>query len=380
MPRWCAGNELQWLQTGDEFFPVLLEQLAAAQQRVFVETYILRADAVGNRIHAALIAAARRGVVVHVLIDGFGSADLPAAWLQALRDAGVRWRYFRPDMRWWRVSQSRLRRLHRKLVVVDGKVALIGGINLHDDRDGPAGVPRLDFAALVRGPVVIQCERAAMGLWKRDYWRELLARPHGLLRQSAYGGVRAALLTRDNLRHRHRIEQEYLHRIAGARSHILIANAYFLPGHRFRQALIQAARRGVHVTLLLQGHSEYWLQHQATRALYHVLQQAGIRIVEYQHTLLHAKVAVIDRHWATVGSSNIDPFSLFLAREANLVVWDTLATQQLLDRLQAVVAQHGKVVPLTPAASWGQRLLPALCYQVVRVGLGLLGRAVQDRF
>ena len=150
---------------------------------------------------------------------------------------------------------------------------------------------------------------------------------------------------RDNLRHRRDIEQAYLALIAGAREEVIIANSYFFPGRRFRSALAQAAARGVRVTLLLQGRVEYALLHYASRALYDSLMATGIEIQEYQRSFLHAKVAVVDGQLACVGSSNIDPFSLLLAREANIFVDDAGFAAGLRASLREAIERGAEPVP-----------------------------------
>jgi cardiolipin synthase len=182
-----------------------------------------------------------------------------------------------------------------------------------------------------------------------------------------------AFLLRDNLRHRRDIERAYLKAIAGAQHEIIIANAYFLPGRVFRRALRRAARRGVRVVLLLQGKVEYRLQHYATHALYDRLLAAGVEIYEYQASYLHAKVAVVDGQWATVGSSNIDPFSLLLAREANLAVRDAGFAGELRSSLLAAIDSDTVRVGNEYRGNFFGRLVARLSYSVVRLLIGMLG-------
>jgi cardiolipin synthase len=185
----------------------------------------------------------------------------------------------------------------------------------------------------------------------------------------------AAFLIRDNFRHRRDIEAAYLQAMTRAESEIILAHAYFLPGHDFRHALIDAAGRGVRVILLLQGKVEYFLQHYASRAIYGNLLDAGIEIYEYHKSFLHAKVAVIDRHWATVGSSNIDPFSLLLSREANVIIDDAEFGANLTSSLlQTVETDSQRVLP----DNWQQqtvlfRFMSWLCYGLVRLMKGISG-------
>jgi cardiolipin synthase len=188
------------------------------------------------------------------------------------------------------------------------------------------------------------------------------------------GNQRAAFVIRDNLRHRRDIERSYLKAIATAYNEIIIANAYFLPGRNFRQALIHAARRGVSVILLLQGKIEYRIQYHASRALYDNLLDAGIKIYEYQKTFLHAKVAVIDQYWSTVGSSNIDPLSLLMAQEANVMVLDQAFAMELRTTLQRAMEDAKPVSKLYwGKQSWINRSLNWISYYIVRILQGVLG-------
>jgi cardiolipin synthase len=202
-------------------------------------------------------------------------------------------------------------------------------------------------------------------------------------RRAARAGAQTAkFLIRDNLRHRRDIEHAYLAAIRTAKREILIANSYFFPGIRFRRALIAAAGRGVAVTLLLQGRVEYVLLHYASRALYGQPLSSGVAIQEYHRSFLHAKVAVIDDHWATVGSSNIDPYSLLMAREANVVVRDPYFSEQLRDELRKMIDDGARRVR---SQHWALRprvykALVWMAYGVVRLGMGLLGYGGNEWF
>ena len=188
--------------------------------------------------------------------------------------------------------------------------------------------------------------------------------------------ARAALLLRDNLRNRASIERAYLRAIGHAREEIVIANAYFVPGGKLRRALIKAAKRGVRVCLLLQGRYEYFMQYYAARPVFGALLRAGVHIYEYSPSFLHAKVAVIDSHWATVGSSNLDPLSLLLAREANVIVDDKAFAAGLRDRLVKAMEAEGKPMDAAeyekrPAA---QRVKEWAAFVIMRVLLVVQGR------
>ena len=374
------GNRLTLLENGQAYFPALQAAILGAIHEVFLETYIFEDDPVGHDIAAALRAAAMAGVQVRVLVDGFGSARFVSTLMPELESSGVEVLVYRQDIKRFSLRRHRLRRLHRKLAVVDGRIAFVGGINIIDDFDPLApDHPRHDYAVQVEGPLLAPILATVERLWRQVRWARLRLRPRPLgelvVETTPAGPSRAAFVIRDNIRHRRDIEDAYLQAIHNARQDILIANAYFLPGRRFRQALVEAAERGVQVTLLLQGRTEYWLQHYATRALYPHLLASGVRLFEYQRSFLHAKVAVVDEAWATVGSSNIDPFSLLLAREANLVVADPSFADDLRGRLDLAMREGATELR---AADWHRRPLLSraaswLAYNLVRMAIGMAG-------
>jgi cardiolipin synthase len=375
-----SGNRLRLLQSGADFFPALVSAVDAAQAEIYLETYIFHADSSGAIVRDALIRSAQRGVRVSLLLDGVGSRDLPQDWLQALKQAGVNVLLYRPPHTGWLGNPLNLRRLHRKLAVIDARVAFIGGMNIIDDFEPLAfPVPRLDFSIEVRGPLIVGIYRNVRRLWRLVALSQLHA---GLGENPALepawptdGHARAALVVRDNFRHRRDIERAYLSALALAQHDIFIANAYFLPGHRFRRILKKAAARGVRVRLLVQGQTDHPFFQAASRAFYSDLLAAAIEIHEYHASEHHAKVAVVDGHWATVGSSNIDPFSLLLTREANIVCENREFAGQLQQKLEHAM-QHG-AVKLDRAdwqrRTWLQSMLSWLAYEGVRLMVGVAG-------
>jgi cardiolipin synthase len=384
MIRFFDGNRVTLLRTGAEYFPALERSIEKAHTEIYLETYIFADDRTGRSIAAALCRASQRGVRVHVLLDGFGAKDMAAPLRQGMLDAGVGLLVYRRKISPLTLRRHRLRRMHRKIAVVDGYIAFVGGINVIDDTDTPGQVPpRYDFAVQVEGPLLAPIHYEVTRLWRWVALANLQRRSRQAARtqidSSPKGTQRAALLVRDNIRHRADIENAYLEAIESAREEIIIANAYFLPGIRFRHALGRAAGRGVRVVLLLQGRVEYMLMHYASRALYGSLLDTGVEIHEYHEGFLHSKVAVIDGHWATVGSSNIDPFSLTLAREANILVDDAAFSDELRTSLRKAM-QNGTIK--IAKTNWQRQALwrkvPIwLAYTVVRVLLGLFGYAEQ---
>ena len=391
--RLQAGHTLQLLEGTREFFPALIAAMDAAQHEIHFETYIFDFTGSGAAVAQALERAAARGVRTCVAVDGLGTGRAPDDWAHRLARAGVHWRVYSPVNSLVLLLPTRWRRLHRKLCVVDGQVAFCGGINVLDDFHDPSAgrleAPRLDFAVRITGPLVADVHRTVITLWRRlqavhDLRRSRLHQamqdladvpPSPPPAVNASAGVHAVLLLRDNLANRKRIERAYLKAIGSARQEIVIANAYFIPGRKLRNALVRAAQRGVRVQLLLQGRYEYFMQYHASRPVYGMLLDAGVEIHEYAPSFLHAKVAVIDGHWATVGSSNLDPLSLLLAREANVVIEDAAFAQQLVQRLQHAMHSEGESMEMGRYGQrpWLQRCKERLAMGVMRLGLLITG-------
>ncbi|MDO9165185.1 MAG: cardiolipin synthase ClsB [Rhodoferax sp.] len=401
-----AGHQVDLLQGSQEFFPALVQAIDGSAHEVRLETYIFSVEASGVQVAHALERAAQRGVKVFVVIDGAGTDSLSSEWVNRFSAAGVEWRIFSPLGRMGLLIPSRWRRLHRKLCVVDGRVAFCGGINVLDDfydpNHGVLDSPRFDFAVRVNGPLVESAHAALVQFWLRlqatrvvrqgdltAAWQalhEAAKLTSEVLVQADAGAemtalavpahTRADLILRDNLRHRTRIERAYRQAIGEAQHDIIIANAYFLPGRKIRKGLMHAAQRGVRVRLLLQGRYEYFMQYHAARMVYGKLLAAGVEITEYRVSFLHAKVAVIDDHWATVGSSNLDPLSLLLAREANVVVDDMAFAQDLQARLEHAMRVAGTRVDPAEYANRPrvQRMLDRAAYVVMRVLLFISGK------
>ncbi len=359
--HYVGGNRLTLLKNGEQYFPALVQAIDAARLEVFLETYIFANDETGSLICDALARAASRGVATHLLIDGFGARDFAKRFRRTLRDAGARVLVFRRIL-WPTLRRNRLRRMHRKLASIDGGIAFVGGINVVDDYERPFDDPRVtppryDYAVRIEGPLAAEVRGTAARLWRKVSWatlRQRLGVEPAPPPPPVAGEQRAALVFRDNLQHRRDIEEAYLAEIAAAKVEVVIACAYFFPGRRFRRALVEAAGRGVRVRLLLQGKIDYPFLHYASRGLYGSLLDAGIEIHEYHAALLHAKVAIFDRRSACVGSSNIDPFSLLLAREANVFVDDARFASELRESLEQ--AMRADAIPLVPRQGKSQPL------------------------
>jgi cardiolipin synthase A/B len=388
-------SDLQLLEGSIAFFPSLIASIDDAQNSVQMETYIFDLTASGTDVALALVRAAQRGVQVRVMVDGFGTPEFPSEWKNRFKAAGIQWFVYEPIVTLGVFLPSQWRRLHRKLCVIDSTVAYCGGINLlddwHDPSYGTLAAPRFDFTVRVSGALAQDIQLATCQLWDRlslgkpinikrvktaiETLPSVLKRHHWQT-NTLTGKTLAALVLRDNITNRGQIERAYLKAIGDAHQEIIIANAYFVPGAKLRRALIHAAKRGVKVQLLLQGKYEYFMQYHAARPIYGALLDTGIEIYEYDKSYLHAKVAVIDSVWATVGSSNLDPLSLLLAREANIVMQDADFAQSLRQRLLLAMENEGKRVDATQMANrpWTQRFNEMIAFAIMRTGLWLFGK------
>ncbi|MBI5926985.1 MAG: cardiolipin synthase ClsB [Aquabacterium sp.] len=411
-PVFTGGNQVTLLRGGKAFFPALSDCIDHASRSVWLALYIVSPLGQSGSVLQALKRAARRGIDVHLVVDGFGSREAPDALWQELERAGVKMAIYRPMHKFWGLlDTSQWRRMHMKLCVVDDTHAFVGGINLIDDHydltHGWSDEPRLDYAVQVQGPVITPVLHTIKAMWTRAHfgrdWRDDLShlmqdrhklkrlkhwvqqarmrlnpREQGKLAQAAalHAPMRSAFVLRDNLRQRRTIEQSALQAIHQARHRIDIVTPYFYPRRAIRLALRAAAARGVRVRLLLQGKLDFQIAGLAARVLYGELQQYGVRIFEYQPAFLHAKVLCVDDEWATVGSSNLDPLSLVLNLEANLIIKDRAFVRTLSGALSEDFAQSHEVLKADENASrWITRLRRNFVRQLAKAYLRLAGAA-----
>lgn len=374
------GNQLSLLHRGEQFFPALISACDGASLEIYIETYIFALDPTGVRIKTALSNAAKRGVAVQLVVDWLGTGDDTITQLRAeLEPAGVRIGVFNP---WF---ERGITRMHRKIAVIDQRIAFLGGLNINDDLladDGsalPLPAPRWDFAVGVSGPLVHTIHAEVLAQWQRLGSLPLRTRLQSLRayvrsRQPwrAVEVAEAALVIRDNLRNRQAIQRALLQALGRARSRALLVTPYFAPGRKLRKAMMHAAQRGVEVVLLI-GVGQFVMQDAVAQSFYPRLVRAGVTIVEYRRTQLHGKLAVIDDEWATVGSSNFDGLSLFVNHEANIVVRDTAFAADLQRMIRAAVAE-GVVITADDVArlSFPRRLWNRFAYGLYRLVLQTL--------
>lgn len=368
--QWVSGNKVELLENGEAFFPRVFEAIANAREQVLLETFILFDDKVGQALHAVLIEAARRGVQIDITIDGWGSPDLSEAFLGALTTAGVRVHVFDAVPGLLRRANM-FRRLHRKIVVIDGKLAFVGGINYSADHLADFGPEaKQDYSVAVEGPIVRQIHAFALNMLAGKRERRQWFRPKPPVPEAGavVGDAEIAFVWRDNHLHTRDIERHYRLAIRLARERVVIANAYFFPGFSFLKELRKAAKRGVEVSLILQGNPDMPIVQTAASMLYHHLLNDGVQIYEYCDRPLHGKVAVIDDAWATVGSSNLDPLSLSLNLEANVLIRDRQFNQTLGHSLQKLMDESCKKIDIRDLkeSSWWRVIRSFFLFHLLR--------------
>ncbi|MBI5510346.1 MAG: cardiolipin synthase B [Deltaproteobacteria bacterium] len=349
--RVIAGNAVALLIEGIETYPAMLAAIAAAEHSVVLTSYIFAADATGARFRDALAAAARRAVRVRVLVDGFGSFATSAGFFAPLVEAGGALAVYRPPIP-WRHRWGFWRRDHRKILVVDEDTAFIGGLNIGDDyaplAEGGRGWH--DTHAVVRGPAATVLARLVNRTWRQVTGDSFVGRAGPV---ADAGRVRVQVLE-NRFGERARIRRAHRRAFRHATTSICITNSYFIPGRSIRRALLLAARRGVRVQLLLAGRTDLPAVRYASRALYSRFMHAGIEIYEWTENVLHAKTAVVDGRWCSIGSANMDHRSVRHNLEANIVAVDEALGLQLQHAFRADLARALRI----DRDSWHRR--PAL--------------------
>lgn len=375
--NWRDGNQIELLENGDMFFPAVFSAIDEAQHKVYVETFIWFEDNVGRQLHKAVLAAAKRGVSVEVLLDGYGSPDLSDEFVTELTTAGVIFRYYDPRPKIFGMRTNLFRRMHRKIVLIDDRIAFVGGINYsaeHMIDYGPEA--KQDYSVRIEGPVVEDIHQFVLSnLPENETPRRWWRRRTRASENATPGEAQVLFIWRDNEEHRDDIERHYLKMLANARQEVIIANAYFFPGYRLLHAMRNAARRGVKVRLIVQGEPDMPIVRVGARLLYNYLLKGGVEVYEYLTRPLHGKVAVMDDHWATVGSSNLDPLSLSLNLEANVLIHDRNFNQKLYENLTRLITEECRQVDETmvPKRTWWNLTKSVLAFHFLRHFPALVG-------
>ncbi|MFM9916155.1 MAG: cardiolipin synthase [Rhizobacter sp.] len=359
-----TGNRVLLLQDGPASYQAMLAAIVAARDHINMETYILDDDDVGQRFARALIDKQRGGVQVNLIRDSFGTLGTPSAYFQKLKDAGIQVLEFNPlnpllSRKEWELNQ----RDHRKLLIVDGRTAFVGGINISSVYSGgsfsqgmrarPAGSPAWrDTDLQLDGPVVAQLQTLFLASWTAQKGQSLAPRTYFPPSLSAGREVVRAIGSSPDEAFS-QIYATLLSAIGSAESSVRLTNAYFAPDPRLLAALEAAATRGVDVTLILPSQSDAWVVFHAGRASYEQLLRAGVKIHERKGVILHSKTALIDGVWATVGSTNLDWRSFVHNHELNAVVLGTDFGRQL----QAMFDKDLAASEAITLANWQRRPL-----------------------
>jgi len=312
--EFLPGHDVSLVHSGKEFFDLLVKLIDNSNSSVHFQTYIFDDDITGNLIADALKRAAFRGVKIHLLLDGVGSYSLTREFIDRLEATGVEFRFF-SKLPWHGITQAG-RRLHHKVVVVDQSLALIGGINIANKYNDVDGKAWLDYALLVKGPIVRQAEIICKQLSSRRFYKF----PKEKIQKIGEGGVEVRLMQNDWFRRKNEISAGYKTSLKDAKEEIIIVASYFIPSPRLLRILVSASKKGRLIKIVLSGQSDVALMRSAMYFLYRKLLLNNVRIFEYKASVLHAKVCVVDRETVSIGSFNINHLSEFLSVELNVDV------------------------------------------------------------
>ena len=373
------GQTIELVHSGEDYFFRLLHIISNAKSEIHFQTYIFENDSTGLEIVRALKEAANRSVKVYLLLDGFGSGKLPDAFFEDLAKNKIQIRLFSP----WHSRNSIYigRRLHHKVVVVDGKIAIIGGINIANKyRGSSTEEPWLDYA------VQIECTSIA------EYLRQLCKNIYLKKRRNKSrtiqpdfyneNGTSVKILRNDWLKLKNEIHNAYINALRKADKEVIIMASYFLPGRRLSNELRKAAKKGVKIKIILSGVSDLPIVMRATNYLYSSLLNQGIELVEWEKSVLHGKLMVVDSKWATVGSFNLNHLSSYGSIEMNAEINSRGFSEKLYSHLIDIIEQSEKITfeMLKTRNGILTRLKNWFAYQLVRIALIIVTYIPHKRF
>ena len=360
------NTPIRLVQSGDEFFRVLEDLIGSAEVEIHLQTYRLSDDATGSIVMAALKEAASKGIRVYLLLDAYGSGSLSKTFISEIKDAGIQVRFFSPlfSFKGWFFG----RRLHHKIALADRRRALVGGINISGKYRGDDAEPAwLDFALLLEGEICQKIQTICVELWGKK-----LLPPIRLIRRSKAPGQQVSGLTHiihnDWFRYKNQVDNRYRQAVRGAKESILMVASYFLPGTRFRHVLEMAARRGVSIKLILAGQSDVPALKFAGDHLYRSMLKKGIEIFEWDTSVLHAKVMIIDGKWLTLGSFNLNYLSTYGSIETNVESYEPELVHELGERLEDVLTQCTQITleDFEKKAGWWISMRNWFSYRLMR--------------
>lgn len=345
LTAYTRHNTVQLVRGGSDYFNLLVQLAAQAQQSIHLQIYIFDDDETGKLIVDALIGAAMRGVQVFILVDGYASQVMSGRVIEQMRNAGIHFRMFEP------VFRSRYfyfgRRMHYKVFVADARYCLVGGINIANRYNDMPGKPAwLDFAIFAEGEVAANLFQICVEMWVKsetDIKKLLLRQNLPPVNKSADCLVRVR--KNDWVFGQNQVSKSYLEMFRNASNSIIIVSSYFLPGRVFRKNLSNAIRRGVQVRVVVAGISDIKLAKHAERYIYRWIFRKNIQLYEYSKTVLHAKLAVSDGKFVTSGSYNVNNISAYASVELNLDIENTAFANQVTHELERLI--QNDCVPVT---------------------------------
>jgi cardiolipin synthase A/B len=374
--KFTGQHNVRLVRGGKEYFDTLHELIGKARETIHLQTYIFDEDETGRAVAEALMEAARRGVSVFVLVDGYASKNLSREFIEAIREAGVYFRFFEPLFKSSNFYFGR--RMHHKIFVADALHSLIGGINISNRyNDMPGEQAWLDFGFYAYGNVAREFCALCNNTWKGFKTSVKVPRCPSFNHEEGIPTDKDSLVRirrNDWARGRNQISASYLRMFRNAKSELIIMSAYFLPGDRFKRALRNATRRGVKIKVIMAGYSDVLIAKNAEKYMYDWLLRHNIEIYEVQHRVLHAKVAICDGTWMTLGSYNVNDISAHASIEANVDIEDGAFVKKVQELFHHIIktecvritaSTHGK------AKNIPRQLLRWTAYQFIRVLLFL---------
>lgn len=368
--NYISGHSVELVRSGEPYFEANVKLIDEAKKFIHIQTYILDDDETGRRITDALIRASGRGVRVYFLLDAFGGSSFPDHLEKELTREGILFRKFSPGLitKGFHLSL----RLHHKILLVDGEAAIIGGMNYANRYHGTAESKEwLDFAVIVRGPVLIELLEIVKRLWnkkflpRRERSREVIART-----KIYQENLRVRVSQNNWYRNKIEILRSYRSAIKHSRQRVIIFASYFLPGRNERKLLSRASRRGVDIKIVLAAESDAPVFKRATNFLYGFILQNRIKIFEYLPSNLHAKVATVDGRWSTVGSYNLNHLSDYGSIELNVDILDSGFTGKFEQILNEIIEKDCRQVTFEEflhRRTWLSKFSDWLSYQIIRL-------------
>ncbi len=372
---YVKGHAVTLLRSGENYFSVCEKVIDEAKQYIHFQTYIFDDDETGRRIANALIRAAERGVKVYFLLDAYGGSSFSNDLLNLVESAGILFRKFSPGLitKGFQLSL----RLHHKVLLADGNVTIIAGMNVADRYHGtPKMKEWLDFGIMIRGP---ECARVLFIL-KRLWNKAFLARKersHESVHNPTYydEDVRVKILQNNWYRNKIEILKSYRYALKHAQNRMIIMASYFLPGRNERKLMRLASRRGVDIKIVLAAESDAPVFKRATNFLYDFILRNNIKIFEYLPSNLHAKVATVDGKWSTIGSYNMNHLSDYGSVETNADIIDTGFTRQFEQQLLGIIEKDCRQVTFneyTKRKTWLFQFTDWISYQMIRIMMRLM--------